>query len=59
MQLLAFLALCLFIGVGMTFIALSFADFMDFKNQSAYRFLGLALASGILAWGCAIAFVNL
>lgn len=59
MQLLAFLALCFFSGVGMTFVALAFADFMYFKYKSAYRFLGLALASGILAWGCAIAFVNL
>ena len=59
MQLLAFLAMCFFSGVGMTFVALSFAGFMYFKNQSAFRFLGLAFACAILAWGCAIAFVNL
>lgn len=59
MQLLAFFAICLFSGVGMTFISLAFADFMDYRNKSAYRFLGLTFACAILAWGSAIAFVNL
>lgn len=59
MQLLAFLALCFFSGLGMTFVSLSFADFMQYAYKSAYRFLGLAFACAILAWGCAIAFVNL